>query len=139
MAMDVTRLTISPPHSLLVVAGVGAMDTPIPDGTSTVVASPDTILVMTQYEHLRSTEISVAIQPGSEWPSPGLRQVFEGDLQSPGGIVELRNVLLEPYGRFSLGSDSDRIRVAVDIEIEPDRIDIAIEPIRSRVTFADAD
>ena len=130
MGIDVAKLTISPPHSLLVVAGVGAKDTPIPDGISTVVASADTVLVMTQYEHVRPTEISVAIEPGSTWPSTDVRQVFEGELLSPGGIVELRSVLQETYRRFVLGSDSVRIRGAVDIDIEPGHIDIAIDPSR---------
>ena len=123
-----TRLSISAPNSLLVITGAGATSTPIPDGTSTVVASDDTIFVMTRYSDLGPTNVAVAIEPDGTWPSPGLRQVFEGAIRSPGGIIELLNVHVESYGKFHVGSDSARVRVAIDREIEPNRIELAFDP-----------
>jgi hypothetical protein len=122
----VASLSISPPHSLIVMAGHGAADTPIPDGVLTAFGSDDTLIVMTQYEHLGPTTINVSVRPSANWPPVGLREVFDGPIRSPGGTFELRNVLQHVYRRFHVGTDKVRVRVAVDRELEPRRIDIAL-------------
>jgi hypothetical protein len=123
-----TRLMISAPNSLLVIAGPGSTYTPIPDGRSTAVATDDTILVMTEYSDLGATVVDVIIEPAGVWPSPGLYQTFDGQIRSPGGIVGLHSVYLQSYGQFEVGAESTRVRIAIDREIEPRRIDLAFDP-----------
>ena len=124
---QVTRLQISPPNSMLVIAGLGASNTPIPDGIATVVASDDTILVMTQYEPLGLTEVTVSLGSAGNWPSLDLIEVFDGKLRTPGGVLQLQDIALKSYARFESGTDETHVRVAVDRDIEPMRVEIAID------------
>ncbi|HYK95594.1 MAG TPA: hypothetical protein VE011_07010 [Candidatus Dormibacteraeota bacterium] len=123
-----TKLAVSAPNSLLVITGAGKHAPPIPDGVSTVLASDDTILVMTQYSDLEPTDVSVAIEPGPIWPSPDLHAAFDGVIVTASGTVELGNVHLASYGVFDVRSASVHVRIAIDREIEPRRIEIAFDP-----------
>src|SRR5436190_5939284 len=97
---DEIYLSIAPPNSLLAITGVGARDTPIPDGVATVVASEDTILVMTRYQYLGPTAIRVSIGARGDWPPADLHEVFSGRLRSPGGTLNFGSVDLTQYQRL---------------------------------------
>jgi hypothetical protein len=117
--MAMTSIEVRPPNSLLVVTGPRAVRVPEPDGVTPVVASSDTVLILTRYEHDGPTRVTLDASGSQFWPPEGLQAVFDGVLSVLDNQVLVQNVYMETYLAAPVQSGSVRIRIAIDQVVEP--------------------
>ncbi len=119
-------ISVSPNNSLILVMDPEIGEIPVPESmdNSLIVSTESCIGIGTLCEFDGVTNIVLSNDAASMKPS--LFQVFDGEVETPNGIISVQSVYLENYLEIEASKPVSRMQVWVNHNTEPDYIEIVV-------------